>query len=152
MLKKYIKPFYHRQASQIFQIVRAAAAVNGQRKKRNKEQTILRLLTLALTDEEDKDYVFKAEVKPLQKEKLVFKCCEMADRLKSRCAGLLEVSGDPSNPLDLKINYLHRTAQDFLHAPKIWDTTLKDSGAEFEPNECLVKSYILEIKLVVVSE
>ena len=146
MLLKHINPFYHQQASQIFQIVRAAK--NGVHD--NPED--LELLTLAFADEEDEDYVFKAEVKPLSDNDLAFKCSEMADRLKSRCAGLLEVSGDLSDPLDLKVNYLHRTVQDFLQTPEIWDMILNDSGEAFEPNECLVKSYILQLKLVMVSE
>ena len=145
MLLKHIDPFYHEQASQIFQIVRAAKnGVYGTPED-------LELLTLAFADEEDQDLALNAQVKPLTEEGLCFKATEMTDRLKSRCAGLLEVSGPSSDPLYQKVNYLHRTVQDFLQLPEIWELLLADTSDTFNPDECLVRSYILQLKLVMIS-
>lgn len=95
MLFKHMKPFYHEQASQIFQIVRAALH-RGEK---------LQLLALAFVDAEDGMLALNAVLGTFMEEDLLFICAEMKDRLKSRCAGLLEASGIPDNAFKLEVTF-----------------------------------------------
>jgi hypothetical protein len=142
MLLKHIDPFYYEQSSQIFQIFRAAKdSVRGTSEG-------VDLLTLTLADEEDQNLALTADIKAMTKDLLVAKCSDMMDRLKSRCAGLLEVSGTLSmNPLDMRVDFLHRTVRNFLEIPEIWQLQLALPGHTFDPNECLAKSYLLQLKM-----
>lgn len=146
MLFKHINPFYYEQSSQILEIFRAAT-FSGERRTKD----ALELITLVFADEEDENLCLTAEARPLTDEDLLLKCNDTTDRLKSRCAGLLEVSGKPSDPLDLKVNFLHRTVQDFLEKPDIWDLVMSRAGKTFDPDERLLKSYILQLKSVMIS-
>jgi hypothetical protein len=144
MLWNHINPFYHQQASQLFQLVRAAKVEGDQH---------LELLLLVFADEEYQDLVFETEVKHLTSDELWFRCKEMGERLQSRCAGLLEVSDSiahrtGSNPRGLQVNYLHRTVQDFLYTPRIWDFILIQTEPNFDPYERLLEASVLRIKLV----
>jgi hypothetical protein len=146
MLFKHISPFYYEQSSQILRIFRAATFI-GEHHTRD----ALELITLVFADEEDENLPLTAEVRPLTDEDLLLRCNDTTDRLKSRCAGLLEVSGETSDPFDLKVNFLHRTVQDFLKKPDIWDLVMSRAGTTFDPDERLLKSYILQLKCVMMS-
>ncbi|KAF8862899.1 hypothetical protein BDZ45DRAFT_767708 [Acephala macrosclerotiorum] len=146
MLFRHISPFYYEQSAQILRIFRTATVLDERLSRE-----ALELITLVFADEEDESLALTAKVRPLMDEELLLRCNETTDRLKSRCAGLLEVSGKTSDPLDLKVNYLHRTVQDFLKKPDIWDLVMARAGTAFDPDECLIKSYILQLKFVMMS-
>jgi hypothetical protein len=81
----------------------------------------------------------------------------MEDRLKTSCAGLLEVRGtinsDPgvsriglAKP-DGKVQYLHRTVKDYLDQPDVRQTiTAKTETLDFDPNALLLRSCVLQLK------
>lgn len=146
MLFKHISPFYYEQSAQILRIFRAATFTGGSRPR-----DALELITLVFADEEDENLALMADIRPLTDEELLLRCNDTMDRLKSRCAGLLEVSGNTSDPLELRVNFLHRTVQDFLKKPEIWDLVLSRAGSSFDPDEHLFKSYILQLKCVMIS-
>lgn len=81
---KSLDPFYREHASQLFQLVRASSLPPS-------------LLCLSLADEED-DYLFKCEVRPITKEELLSRDDVMKRRLNSRCKGLLEAAPTPDPP------------------------------------------------------
>jgi hypothetical protein len=149
MLWNHINPFYHQQASQLFRLVRAAKVEGDEH---------LELLMLVFADEEYQDFVFETEVKRLTSDELRFRCNEMGERLQSRCAGLLEVSDyDASSmmrhyPRGLQVNYLHRTVQDFLYTPRIWDFILTQTEPNYDPYERLLEASVLRIKLAEVPD
>ncbi|CZR56297.1 uncharacterized protein PAC_06185 [Phialocephala subalpina] len=133
MLFQHIDPFYHEQSSQIFQIVRAAKY----------EPEPLSLLTLAFAQEDAKDLALEAQVCRWTADKLEIKREEMAGRLKSRCAGLLEVSGTVEDDVD----YLHRTVQEFLQIPEIWKHIVSQTAKGFNTDECLGRSHLIRLKV-----
>jgi hypothetical protein len=90
---------------------------------------------------------FPTNIDGLSEDTLLSKCFDMADRLKSRCAGLLEVSGESKNPLEMKVDFLHRPVRNFLEIPEIWQLQLALPGHAFDPNDCLAKSYLLQLKM-----
>jgi hypothetical protein len=144
-----IDKFYLEQASQLFQLIRAAgeqSEVTGIR-----EAEPFSVLTLSMADEEDEDLAVKAEIKPLIERKIVSKCESMEGRIKSRCAGLLEVyeyRGDGyqiseaiQSKADSRVQYLHWTVRDFLEEPNTWSMLLRyTDGTQFEPATFMVKS------------
>ena len=145
MLLKHIDPFYHEQSAQIFRIVFGIRTCEYSISKE------VNLLMLAFADEEDANLALQAPVSQLSERALAFICSEMRGRLKSRCAGLLEVSGDESNVTELEVKFLHRTVYDFLKLPEIESMLAVRSGATFDPYECLLKACVLWLKQVTVS-
>ena len=145
MLLKHSDPFYHEQSAQIFLIVFGIRTCEyGISKEVN-------LLMLAFADEEDANQPLRSPVRRLSEREVAFRCVEMRDRLKSRCAGLLEISGDESNVAELEVNFLHRTVYDFLKRPDIQSTLASRTGVAFDPYERLLKACVLWLKQVTVS-
>jgi hypothetical protein len=48
----------------------------------------------------------------------------------------------------MKVDFLHRTVRNFLELPEIWQLRLALPGHAFDPNECLAKSYLLQLKMI----
>jgi len=82
ILLRQIDPFYHEQSSRLFQIV---CASEGQR---------LPILTLDFSSEADTELALNSAIRPMSRIELTLRCSEMTDIIKSRCGGLLEVSGN----------------------------------------------------------
>lgn len=144
MLLKHIDPFYHEQSAQMFRIVFAIGTCEYSISKE------VNLLMLAFADE-DANSALQAPVWQLSQRVLADLCSEMEDRLKSRCAGLLEVSGDRSNVTELEVKFLHRTVHDFLKLPEIEGMLVARSGAAFDPYERILKACLLWLQQVTVS-
>ncbi|OBS20396.1 hypothetical protein FPOA_06767 [Fusarium poae] len=138
-------PFYHEQASQIFQIVRAA-----QRRSPNR----LTLLNLSWADDEDESFAENAQIKPLGDEEVIERCRMMDARLKSVCAGLLESLDNTFADIapDAKVVYLHRTVADWLEQPAVWDQIVSHTaGSNFSPNLSMLRSSLMQVKTAKVS-
>jgi len=142
-----LDPFYREHASQLFQIHRGARSPPM-------------LLELSFADEEDPEFVFRAEVKPLSDDKKRSRCNTMKRRLISRCKGLLEVApikSPTSNPLaitadqeaNLRVEYLHRTVKDFFGNDNVWRSVVEATKDRFDPYLHLCRSAILQLKTVV---
>ncbi|PIG80944.1 hypothetical protein AARAC_002665 [Aspergillus arachidicola] len=67
---------------------------------------------------------------------------EARRRLNSRSKGLLEAPSSPKGT----IQYLHHTAKDFLHSPKVWARLTAGSNARFDANYALASAYIRHLK------
>jgi hypothetical protein len=140
MFMNHIDPFYYEQSSRIFQVVCAAQAAH----------VPVHLFTLSCTEEEEDGLALKAQLGPWSDSEKSHKCHEMESRLKSRCVGLLEVSpvdrGPGMNPV-LIVNFIHRTAYEFLELPEVWDVILSRTKTTFDPSLRLLEAYILLMKV-----
>ncbi|CAI6080067.1 unnamed protein product [Clonostachys chloroleuca] len=133
-------PFYHEQASKIFQIYRAA---------QQHCPSQLTLLSLSWADEEDEDLAEKAQILPLPHHGIANRCKAMDARLKSVCAGLLESIDIRFSDIapDAKVLFLHRTVSDWITQPKVWSgITSHTQGKSFSPNIAMLKSCVLQLK------
>jgi hypothetical protein len=71
-------------------------------------------------------------------------CRETEVHLTARCAGLLEVQGSGSDPFLRRVEYLHRTAGDFLAKDDHWSKiSTQASAIEFDPNVAMMKASVL---------
>ncbi|OBT57523.1 hypothetical protein VE04_02112 [Pseudogymnoascus sp. 24MN13] len=132
-----LEPFYFSHACQLIQIFRAS-------------QKLLTLLWLSFADEDDPLSAIQAKIEPLSEEQRLERIEMMRRRLKSRCKGLIEapVSNWRCNEsgADSYIEYIHRTAKDFLESPDIWSKILRGAGNSFDPNRCLCNSFLFRLK------
>lgn len=155
-----LDPFYLEHASQIFQHVRAA----------NEPPS---LLCLSFADEEP-EYIFKMEVRPLPKGEEFYRADIMRRRLNSRCKGLLEVDPAVLLPIDavdvgdvspvehstsvngclakgislanLTVQYLHRTVKDFLETPQVWGRIMLACPRTYDPYMAMCRSSVAQLK------
>lgn len=136
-------PFYAFQMSRTFQIIRKAPEP-------------LSIFAVALAEEGQSCKAISAPIEDIQELEKVAMCKTMDTRLKARCSGLLETESDLYNSViifdstiryESKVQFLHRTVQDFLEIPAIWsEIAVKTSGADFDPHVVLLESYILQLK------
>lgn len=141
---KHTDPFYHEQASQIFQIVRTA-------KRRPGDVT---LLSLSWADEEDELLAENAQVRPITQDEIALRCRVMDTRLKSLCSGLLESMDVQFSDIapDSKVLFLHRTVSDWFAKAEVWEMLLsRTAGTRFSPNLAMLKSSVLQLKCAHVS-
>lgn len=129
-----LNPFYFRQASRMFQLVRAASQS-------------LTLLQLSLA-EEGFDKAMSAKVKPIPEEELQFRAETMRRRLSSRCKGLIEAPAFRSDGPNAKIQYLHRTVRDYLNTPSAWNYLVLGTDPSFDPDILLSSASLFCIKVL----
>jgi hypothetical protein len=80
----------------------------------------------------------------LTEESLPLRCEDTKVHLTARCAGLLEVPEFKQQGPEATIQFLHRTARDFLENDRNWTAILQHtSGTDFEPDVALSKASIL---------
>jgi hypothetical protein len=142
---EHTDPFYHEQASQIFQIVRAA-------QKRSSDKVTL--LNLSWAEDEGETLAENAPIQPLTNEEISMRCQTMDARLKSVCVGLLESNDVQFSDIapDSKVLFLHRTVSDFFAKPDVWDRLLSyTAGKSFSPNLSMLRSCVLQLKGLEVS-
>jgi hypothetical protein len=136
-----IDPFYMEKAARMFQVVERALQP-------------LHIFAFALTDD---TYAEKSIALPIcpWTEGEQFKICQtMEDRIKVRCAGLLEVSdynirsSRNSAPYSWgRVQYLHRTVKDFLEKRDVREMILSHTRqTDFDPYISLVRSQLLQLK------
>ena len=116
------------------------------------------LLTFSFLDEDDLDgCITTTKTKPLRIEDIFIREEDMRRRLNGRCKGLLEVFEGDNEPreekytarfLGPKVDFLHRTAYDFL-ATKDMQSMLKSNlKPDFEPLVLLCKAYLAQLKAI----
>jgi hypothetical protein len=127
-----LEPFYFSHACQLIQIIRAS-------------QQPLTLLHLSFADEDGPLSAIQAKTEPLSEEQLLERVEMMRRRLKSRCKGLIEAPVRQYGA-DSDVQYIHRTAKDFLETPDIWAKILRGTDNSFDPNRSLCNSYLLQLK------
>ena len=114
----------------------------------------LSLITYSFLDEDYPDLAITAPAKPLTKEDILLRREDMRRRLNGRCKGLLEVvnSGNATGGLltegfmTPKVDFLHRTARDFLFTKDMQSMLAKNLKPEFEPKLRLCKAFLSQMK------
>jgi hypothetical protein len=140
-----IEPIYRQQAAQIFRIYDAMMAVQG-----SSGQIDPLELSLAVTASPSNDLCRTWE--PMELGEVQLRCERLNVYLKSRCAGLLEITKldhiDGGSEGYLKVSYLHRTVKDFLDTEDVRTTLLLDASSipDFEPNTWVLMSYITRLR------
>jgi hypothetical protein len=104
------------------------------------------------------DEVLDGEISPLSEEQIRHRESTIERRLRSRCAGLLELriraksqeeETNQTRQRDQKdVVYLHRTVAEFLHEPQIWNELVSHAdGSEFHASAAVLQSLVAEVKL-----
>jgi len=121
-----LDPLYFQRASQIFQI-----ALNAKEPPAS--------ITLAYAIEEDANLVLRSAVQPMKPEDEQYLTQAIGAQLKSQCVGLLEIKDD-------KVEFLHKSAKDFLQTPSVWRRLAKGVNRNFDPNLCLARAFLMQLK------
>jgi DNA replication protein DnaC len=139
---------YKVDSSQVFQIFRRSEEYDG---------GTFHTTALAFS-EMDEAQVLAGKIEALTSREIQRYEEEVAGRLRSRCAGLLEVrprtreSEHPVRPFSssrttMYVDYLHKSVADFLSRKEIWDeVTSHSSGTDFDANLALLRSIVMQIK------
>ncbi|KAH7091669.1 hypothetical protein FB567DRAFT_279507 [Paraphoma chrysanthemicola] len=147
MLRK-IPPEYKEQSSRFFQLIRS-----------NREQPTNQsfpYIPTALTAvglyyaEADLNVIMKATIYHMPEEEVQTKVRKVEGRLRSRCAGLLELRARKNHVLfdaGHEVVYLHRSVADFLKLPEVWADIAGFSPA-YDPCIPLIQSLLMRIKRV----
>lgn len=159
-----IEPFYQYKASEIFQIFQAhwkmmnrMDQVDGEPASRNLMIEPLTVMALSFAVDDDPHLPIRCEIEPLGFQAILSRCDIMSDRLKVRCAGVLEVQGPESGQVDIsgvigfghspKVQYLHRTVRDYFEKPEVWNRMVAHtSGTDFDPCTSLLGSHATQLK------
>jgi hypothetical protein len=132
-----MSPNYAEQASRIFQIMRARSEIDRE----------LDVLELAFADSNDIQIAISTPLKDITDSVRLSRRNIVTRRLKSRCAGLLEIDSYAN------VQYIHRTARDFLEGPEIWSQLLGyTSYSKFNAQIWLIASGVLLFKTKSTSE
>ncbi|KAI4921490.1 hypothetical protein J4E85_008835 [Alternaria conjuncta] len=158
-----VSPLYKSQAACIFQILRCND--EGYRQWSVSEDGTRPLSAVRLSYAEAKmEEIISAEITPLSDEELKNIEITTDRRLRSRCAGLLELrtrvnslEGYRSLPEAIQVEtrtrkdveYLHRTVADFLHKKEVWDNLISHTeGRVFHASLAVLQSLVMEVKAV----
>ena len=142
MLNSISPPFYREQASRLLQLVYQSPAP-------------LTLAELSFADDEDEDLAFKTKIGSITTLELACRARAMEPRLKSRCAGLLEVQRRHSGLQNLEewpsgyVRYLHLTVKEYLEKPDVCTSLLAlTNSSGFNASISLLRSKLLILKYV----
>jgi hypothetical protein len=126
-----VEPFYFQQACHMIEIARVA-----------QQPPDLLVFDFAT---ESPTAALRAAIRPMSQTDRDVALEDARRRLKSRCKGFFEVTpGDGTHPP--RVEYLHRTAKDFLQSPSIRTKIHQARDKSFDPNCSLASAYLLELK------
>ncbi|KAF4630952.1 hypothetical protein G7Y89_g7182 [Cudoniella acicularis] len=136
-----IEPIYHPWASMAFQVVRASQESDL------KPKSPCSILGLYLAINGDLDL---KTVKHWTRSHILSECRRASVQLTARCMGLLETGKSPdgfmfSGP---RVNYIHRTAKDYLAKPEVWQTFIRHTEGTFNPDVAIAKSCVLQLGII----
>ena len=154
-----------KQASQIFQLIRARDIICDFTRDYSSASSNLWELALAL--DSDIGAKFGVEVHQPAKEEELNACQMIKDCIENQCAGLLgthdKAAKRAGNPIRFKddnasqqahrlahtrVTYLHRTVHDFLMQPKEWNFLLQQTiGTGFDPHTAYLQSHVMQLAL-----
>jgi hypothetical protein len=144
LLMNKIDPVYMDDATKMFKIIRET------------KDSELSVLAFALTDESYFEKAITSPLRPWNEGEITSACQKMEDRMKARCAGLIEFSGtvtealyEPASKANGKVQYLHRTVRDYLEKPEIHNLiTSHIKKLQFDGNISLLQSSLLQLKII----
>ena len=145
------QPRYFKEASRYFQYMLSIT--------QDCKVIYLSMLLITLAEWEYDSKTYNETRKEITYEQVLSRCADTSTRIKSRCAGLLEVSPglrdahhlEPGSEWDrayhhLKVSFLHQTVVDYIN-----DTQLKVDitivNPTFSANEFLLRSFVTQLKI-----
>jgi hypothetical protein len=147
-----IEPVYSKWASMAFQIVRLARELNSNPfgDGFDTENGVIPLTISSLYFALDKSVKYEA-VKKMTHKDLVGNCVAMSTKMTARCAGFLELSLSNNQagtqPSSL-VQYLHRTARDFVEGANHWPKVIADTAeTAFDPSVAMMKSCLCSLNI-----
>ncbi|KAF8850858.1 hypothetical protein BDZ45DRAFT_731282 [Acephala macrosclerotiorum] len=151
-----IESFYMVKASEMFQLVRAQGTRESTFRAMPLEQEVFTILALAMADHEYPSQILERPIGVASLEAVIESCSEMVDRLKVRCAGLLELQGQEgfTNVTTVqevhwhaKVQYIHRTARDYIESEHVWQSLIAQTrDTDFNAYVSLFRSGVLQLK------
>lgn len=125
-----VEPFYHSQMSTALQMANAPT-----------ESFII--YSFHFQEYEDCDYAIKYPIRQMDEDEINGIRSNTSWHLDSRTRGLLEV-----NRQDGTVNFIHRTARDFLNTQEMYDFLIAkaDSRLNFRPGLSMLKAHVALIK------
>jgi hypothetical protein len=162
MMKK-VNPIYRKHSSRLFRIMRTFQTRRHGEADHDKMQARLTVRKLMFASG-DVQTALESNIGPLALEEQRAQYRNLELRLKTHCSGLLEIvhkeylglwyPGDlPDCPqmkeLESSVEYIHRTARDYLEQPHVWAKILVDSregSKDFDPYLNLLVGIILALK------
>jgi hypothetical protein len=135
-----------------FQIVRLARELNSNPfgDGFDTENGVIPLTISSLYFALDKSVKYEA-VKKMTHKDLVGNCVAMSTKMTARCAGFLELSLSNNQagtqPSSL-VQYLHRTARDFVEGANHWPKVIADTAeTAFDPSVAMMKSCLCSLNI-----
>lgn len=140
-----VDSIYRSQTAQAFQYAKIA-------------RRPLPLLTYSFLDDENLDALVTAKARALTINDIEIRLDDMRRRLNGRCKGLLEVVGEETPRKNKhskytaryffapKVDFLHRTAHDFLETKDVQKMLSDNLEADFEPRLLLCKALLAQLK------
>jgi hypothetical protein len=125
-----LNPLYFHQAAQYFRLLDVAM-----------ENTPALLFSFAM--EEDPDFALKIPIRPLPTDEIQLRVEATRRRINNACKGLIEfgrTKHDADETYTSTIQYLHRTAREYLGAPDVQSKLIEAVGESFDPNLELCKA------------
>ena len=153
-----IEPLCWQQAAKIFKVFGVLM---------NARDSNVSPLELDIAVTASQDETLSTMIAPMQAQEILSRCERIDAHLKSRCAGLLELSGrlggsglywnakenrfeggQKSLRVLLSVDYLHRTVQEFLETEDVQSILSSDTAAipDFEPHKSVFMTYIIRLK------
>ena len=131
-----------RQSSKLLQLVLRSSETQG--------DIPMTVLQLSFAEEEEHSALRLRKVPNISSRELDWRCEATEGRMRSRCAGLIEVQGLPKLKISHKdkplVGFLHSTVVDFLHSRVVWDHLLSlTAKSDFDVNQALLMSTLSEM-------
>ncbi|CAH0036460.1 unnamed protein product [Clonostachys solani] len=108
----------------------------------------LPLWVFSILDEDEPNLACKTVVTPITKSDIIEQTELLSKRLNARCKGLLEVrlSGSSDYPGLHRVEFLHRTARDFLRVKSVEDLLISRQEEYFDVDEALCRGFLMQMK------
>ncbi|KAL8942792.1 MAG: hypothetical protein Q9211_001246 [Gyalolechia sp. 1 TL-2023] len=137
MLNSISPQFYREQGSRLFQLVYQSSVA-------------LTAAELSFADDLDEELPLRTKMGSISSENLIRRTTNMIPRLKSRCAGLLEVPHNfrkTADPSQCTVQYLHLTVKEFLEQPAVWSSLLSLTRPQnFDATTSLLRATLMMLK------
>jgi hypothetical protein len=144
-LLSLIEPVYLEWASKAFQLARAVRKHHNYMNGSGETTGPLRVLELYLALAEGMSV---EEIPTFNSQALIACCKDIEIQLTARCGGFLEVWARGPHWITTEVQYLHRTARDFIERSDIWNRFLEHTkNTSFNPAVSMLKSCVLLLAL-----
>ncbi|KAK3381264.1 hypothetical protein B0H63DRAFT_198516 [Podospora didyma] len=153
ILKTIDPPFYLEEAAMTFELLRTVRQHENLATIQTRDDEwsggVMSLEALALADRKNTKVLHNGSSCVDPREFLTTLCLQTERRLKSRCMGLIEVSGHKGElPQHHTVSYIHRTLVDFLEKRQTRDM-IRDAiqDEHFSPNLSMARSCVFNVQL-----